>query len=521
MPVPRRTYLIAAGGFLLLAAVLFWAVVRVGPAEEGDSREAAASVEGEAGSADAAPTDTASEQVVYGTVTSVDEGLPVGDAVIGFVEGGDAMSNAAEAADGVRSDDSGAYEVALPADAGGMAVQCSARGFVRETRPIPDGEGRVRLDFLLYRSAYVGGTVTDVDTLAPVAGVTVCLLDARANVLQLMRQQNRLQAITDAAGTYGFDGVPAGPYRAVVHPKAAGYLFQSEQARHLEVQAKSVYDDVDFALAAGGAVTGIVLDEQGEPVEGAQVLVLPTGLVQTFMNRLSTLDVSPVEDYVTRTEPDGTFRVPGLDHDVEFRVRAEAKGYAWTVSDPFVTNRAAPEAKVRLILPRGCSVSGRLMHDDGTPAANRRVMMTWAGTVDSVAMTARPYSSTSGEDGSFVLEHITAGEYALRARGSAPRLLEVDGTTDVTGIEMSVGPREIPGTEVIAGTVVDASGSSVADVRVQALRGRRRSSRSVTGSDGSFELGGLRAGRYDVIARCDAGRAEQSAVATGDTVTLA
>jgi hypothetical protein len=150
-------------------------------------------------------------------------------------------------------------------------------------------------------------------------------------------------------------------------------------------------------------------------------------------------------------------------------------------------------------------ISGTVV-DDGGPVANAIVM------TDSDM-------TTSASDGTFSIP--AGGTTNLRAAcghsdlgfGRAP-LATVEVHKDVRDIVLHIAPCR----DQITGRVVGANGAPRADVWVRA----GNESPALTGADGVFTVGGLRAGSYDVTATSSSGdeTVTKTAVRTGDHVTL-
>lgn len=82
--------------------------------------------------------------------------------------------------------------------------------------------------------------------------------------------------MTDAEGRYELTQLPAGRY--LLKATRGGYVELTygqrrpfERGRPLELEEGAVLKNVDFALPPGGAVTGRVVEEMGEPVAQASV----------------------------------------------------------------------------------------------------------------------------------------------------------------------------------------------------------------------------------------------------------
>jgi hypothetical protein len=119
-----------------------------------------------------------------------------------------------------------------------------------------------------------------------------------------------LAAITDDDGLFVVERVPAGQY--MVSAAKEGYLTMAHGAvrpgrpgRHLAV-ADGERREVQFALQRGGVLAGTIVDNQGQPVSGAQVTALRFGFHGFTGDRvLAPSGSAPTDDF-------GEYRLFGL-----------------------------------------------------------------------------------------------------------------------------------------------------------------------------------------------------------------
>lgn len=116
--------------------------------------------------------------------------------------------------------------------------------------------------------AWVGGTVVDRGTGSPLAKALVTLSTEEAEPLEAL-------AITDGAGRFAFASIPSGRYQLQADCK--GYLhawYGAETANHppgiIKLHAGERRDFV-LRLEALGAVSGVVVDAEGDPLPGVTV----------------------------------------------------------------------------------------------------------------------------------------------------------------------------------------------------------------------------------------------------------
>ena len=167
-------------------------------------------------------------------------------------------------------------------------------GVPRQQSVLPEGTGAI------------SGVVTDAITGAPIpdATVTISLDNARMTVARTTRE------VTDSRGRFLFTKLPANDdYHLVA--AAPGYF----DARHGQASLRDAnapialgdgqwFSTANIALWKGGAVSGTVTDERGDPVVGVYVHVL----LETVVSGTKQLASGPL----TTTDDRGAYRIAGL-----------------------------------------------------------------------------------------------------------------------------------------------------------------------------------------------------------------
>lgn len=285
---------------------------------------------------------------------------------------------------------------------------------------------------------------------------------------------------------------------------------QGDQAGVSVTVAEGETVRVDLRERERGVVTGRVT-EGGSPVPRVQVsLTREGGVPLPFLSDLSA-----------ESGEDGRYRIEGVEAG-RFTLFAKKSGAPVPAEVP--VDAAGGETVVDVELPRGV-IEGRILDaaggrglagaevhlskeekkEGGERLARTSVVSLSVSGSSGRAMQFR--MSGGGEsvrtdiDGKFRLEGIPAGLYALSAsldgyadgrRGdlSMPR----DGA--LSGIDLSLGKGG-----KIRGTVTDASGSPVPFSVVEVRPAEGEPKRGVTAMDGTYEVGGLGAGVYEVSVR--------------------
>jgi protocatechuate 3,4-dioxygenase beta subunit len=341
----------------------------------------------------------------------------------------------------------------------------------------------------------VSGRVTAEGSNAPVANARIMLVPARRPAGPIGIPQ---QAVTDSEGQFVVEGVAAGEYR--VNVQKAGFvpsLDPTAPSRPFTVAAgRSVA--VDVQLQKGGAISGRVLDANGEPLGEVQMMAMRRAPSSSSPRLLPPAFMQSGQ----QTNDLGEFRVSGLAPG-EYVIAARrsmvslfggpnappppartARTTSATTFYPGTTDFEAahpivisPGAEVRDIVfsmqtVPAFSVSGAVVDENGDPVAG--VMVTLMSDPRSGAF-GPAGSAQTREDGRFEIGEVPAGRYVVSASmmklggppgraavGSGPRgMVWSSGRVAING----GGPREPPIEVVVANAAVE-------NVRVVVRRSR-------------------------------------------------
>lgn len=219
------------------------------------------------------------------------------------------------------------------------------------------------------------------------------------------------QTSTGPDGTFSIEGVDRRRRYTltVAHPSY----------REGEAQAEAGSDEVEIVLAAGGALHGRVVDDEGRPVPAFRIRVrrADAGLYQRTVGGLSRYDA------------EGRFELSGLPEG-NLEVVATSRGYPPSEPVTFTADEGTQEIVLRL--QRGGRVEGVVRGTGGEPVAGAVIVI--AGRRGRVAGVEPDLSrALTASDGSFALDGIGSAPTSIRveADGYHPRLLS--GTTVAAG----------------------------------------------------------------------------------------
>ncbi len=267
-------------------------------------------------------------------------------------------------------------------------------------------------------------------------------------------------------------------------------------AARTSVAAPPEPDPAPSARAGGPRVTGRVLDQDGAPIEGAQVLATndPAGLfVGLARDRQSV-----------RTDAQGRFELAGMSYgSALFEVRAA--GYApFHDDDVALPSGAAEIALDPFRLSQGALLSGRVVDAAGVPVpgARLKVLEERARGFEVLVLGAeREPDAIAGDDGSFRIDRLAVGKWKVRVASEEHPARTFEGMTErpgqqVGGLELRLGDGATIAGRLVGAPIEEADGLFVSaraarggDLESLASLGETRT--AAVGADGAFELHGL------------------------------
>jgi carboxypeptidase family protein len=265
---------------------------------------------------------------------------------------------------------------------------------------------------------------------------------------------------TDADGRYEFADLPAGRYTLRVRrsgylPLAYGQRRPREAAKPLQVLDKEIVERVDVALPRMSVISGRLLDEAGDPIEGVTVHAV------RLMFRDGRRQLVPVGSPQDRSGDDGEFRLSGLAPGTYYVVATtretwtvvrdgtrQVMGYAPTYFPG--TTQASDARRITLqvgqnvantdfaMIPgRAARISGTAFDAHGRPFSNVEVTEEVRGEdFGSFGTVAR---APVGADGSFVVGNVPPGDYVIVSASGRdtgdPQVAIANATVDGTDID--------------------------------------------------------------------------------------
>jgi len=330
----------------------------------------------------------------------------------------------------------------------------------------PQGPARDTSQTARTGTATLRGRVVAADTGQP-------LRKAQVRIVAPDIRENRMTS-TDGDGKYEFKEVVPGRY-TVSASKGSYVSLQYGQQRPfepgkpLEILDRQLVEKVDFALPHGAIITGRVIDEFGEPLPDAMVMV------QRYQNFNGQRRLVPAGRNGT-TNDIGEFRIfaiPPGQYYLSATLRSmngpltdsdDRSGYAPTYFPGTTSIAEAHKITVALgqqlsdvnmaLLPsRMARLTGSAVDAQGRPMVGM-VMPIPRG--DSMAMMFGPPAQIK-PDGSFTLAGLAPGRYMLQARG-------IGGPdADVAYLDLTVNGDDINGIRLAATRPSVVSGRVIVD----------------------------------------------------------
>ena len=285
------------------------------------------------------------------------------------------------------------------------------------------------------RNARAQGTV-DADATASVSGRVVSTDGtpvARAVVHAYRPFVSGRQVETDARGRYRIDGLSPGEY--TVEARKYGFdtrRYGQERAagpgRQVALIDRQALDSIDVTLTRGGAITGTIVDEFGEPMQDLPVSALQLQVVGGRTRELRTSIAGS-----QRTDDRGQYRIYGLKPGT-YLVQAlvddslsAASGYLpmfypGTLSIDHATptkidfGTSVSGIDLTLVPTVAYRVTGTVVNSNGQPVRGTALL---AASARSGAIQTQLLQAEIMADGIFEFVNVGPGDYVVQVNGSS------------------------------------------------------------------------------------------------------
>lgn len=403
------------------------------------------------------------------TVRAADGDQPIAGATVTLLEGGEPT----------ETTDGDGHATFRGVGDGYTSVTAVAPGYGPANGSVMIGKTQRLAEVAVWLSpgAAVSGVVVD-ERGAPIKDAKVTASDVSLG-WDPARGRGQAPITTDGKGAFTIPALAAGSYRV----NAADETHAPAASEPFTVDGVNPTTGIKVVMPAGAHLAGVVVDSAGQPAAYATVKLSGSEAAADTVYRQAAADER------------GQFSIDALPRR-EVKVRAESETAASAVAS--VDLAAVPEKKdLRLLLDQEGAISGVVVDGAGEPVAEASV----SAVVDFLAddrkrgdfTLASSTATTTDGGGRFTLRGLEDGSYRLaasreghgeRAAFGADSVSAKTGATDVRLV--------LPAPGGVRGTIT-MNGKAPPLAVVSAGWEHR-----VTTRDGSFELGGMNPGKYDL-----------------------
>ena len=210
----------------------------------------------------------------------------------------------------------------------------------------------------------ISGVVTDAITGAPLEGVLVQLGGGNAYNIP-----DRARQVTDARGRYAFTQLPPRTMYLIIAAKVGyfdgghGWRPGTQGGPRIELVDGQSRPDVDVKMWKPASISGVVVDERGEPVVGTAVQVLER---LTVPGR----QVWGTGPYST-TDDRGVYRIAGLARG-EYLIHVPSVQITVPSGDPLLGPAQSASTGIRSLVQRAADGPGVVVGHFATPSPDAR-----------------------------------------------------------------------------------------------------------------------------------------------------
>lgn len=365
-----------------------------------------------------------------GTTSPINFSLDVGGIISGRVCKDDGVTPIANAdvrarhtennySKNTKTNTDGTYTITgLPS--GQYQVEAEANAYIKEyyngtynynqTTPVivtaPDTTPDI--DFSLDIGGSISGRVCQDDGMTPIMKFSIFILEH--DMLWFTGI-----SVTTGDGRYTVSGVPSGSY--LVQVSASGYATEtydgvhtSDEATRVAVTAPNETKQIDFSLAPGGSVSGIVVKEiDTTPIASMLVLACPSGTDSVY----GVISTSADGRYQIAGLPAGDYTLHTLSYDTtyiqEWYSTATSEAYCQEQATPVTVTPPGDTPGINFSLVTGGTISGNIYEANGsTPVYNAAINVYGASSFPCATV-------FSGTDGGYTTSGLNTGSYKVKA----------------------------------------------------------------------------------------------------------
>jgi len=395
------------------------------------------------------------------------------------------------------------------------------------------------------KKASTEGVVLNESTQEPLRRVEISLYRSGKSGDITGNDNAAYSAVTNAAGKFRIENIEPGEYS--LEYRKTGYVTHRAthgfSARTLKLGAGESLTDLRYSLLPQAIVTGRVVDDAGETVQGATVLLvrshyrrgsarmMPGGQTQTNdRGEFRIVNVPPGKYYIQANiqrimmngsappTPSETHSAPGTAFVSTYYPSAAEMAQATRIEAQAGLELAGQDITLRK--EKVVKVSGTVLDSDGSPARQTFVSL----AVTDGFMRYSSVSSMVDEKGNFTLNNVRPGQYTVMANRmdgqnhQAARTPLTVSDSDVASVALQLLPGlEAKGLMVLEGSDQKDFDFSSFFLGVEALDSSPfGGSGTEARSDGTFTIPQLSSpGRYTLSAHPNAGKGYVQSIQVG------
>jgi hypothetical protein len=365
--------------------------------------------------------------------------------------------------------------------------------------------------------ARVEGVVLDTVSGAPVRRALVQLRLSGSS--QTSVESADYAEFTGPDGSFHFERLAPGSYS--LSYSRTGYLLPristGYSSHTVRAAAGETVKGLRYGLIPQSVVSGRVVDEEGDPVEGVRVSLLAfrySGGTRRLTQLNETGTTNDRGEYRVARLPAGKYFVQaspeGLTPGSTLLAAARTPGaplftYATTFYPGLIDAAQAPRVELRagqeisgidIALQRTTMirVSGRLIGPDGAPMSHASLTL-----ISAQSHLQTSFGASADEAGNFVLSNLRSGSYILHAFSTGNESLSAPleaGSTDITGFVVRASPALSLRGSVTVEDAMRTLDLATVGVNLRSADTGATLAMARPASDGTFSLDNLAPGRY-------------------------
>lgn len=364
---------------------------------------------------------------------------------------------------------------------GSFDLQAHARGYlltrVRQVA-IPPGKGNADLGVIaLQRGMAFEGRVIDPEG-NPIAGARVEAAPTSGLSPGDLPADGK-EALTGGDGAFSLRGFREGE---ILSLRVIRRGFAPRTISGIETPLP---EPLTVELTPAARIAGTVLDEAGDPVAGAKLVLT---------EEVSKDSKTPVRGrFVAVAEVDSAGRFEMVDLTPgRFQLSALASGYLPETRGGIDLKEGNGMDGIDLVLRRGAVIEGRVLAPDGSPVAGARVMVLDQPAQTDLGLAGRPETFADNE-GRYQLGGISEGERTVAAEhaGFRPARRQVNVQEGTTPLDLRLG-RGFEVSGLVTGPDGPVPGATLR------LAGGESVTPVASGPDGAFRFEAVAEGRYRI-----------------------